>query len=377
MLALAMGISRFSYTPILPFMTEATDLTIATAGYLASSNYVGYLIGALLAGKLRGNLYHFTSLSVACNIISMIAMGMTDTYVVWLFMRFVAGITSGIIFVLVSSIVLDYLTSKNLGPWIGFLYSGVGVGIVVSGLLVPIFHKNSSWEGAWIYLGILSIMIAIIVFLLWKGNVTISSNTPKSSSVAPKHPFLIWIIFVYSLEGFGYIITATFLVDIVYSIPSLQEYASYSWVVVGISVIPSTYLWMLAMKKWSPITVLCTAFFIQAVGVLLPILSETVIGVFIAAFLFGITFMGITTICTSYARQISLGNSNQILGKMTTFYALGQVLGPLFAGWLAGQSGSYKSSILLAGGILLIAIPLLLIGTKITNARKEEQSCHT
>ena len=50
-LAAAMGIGRFVYTLILPFMVESLELTKAEAGVIASSNFFGYLLGALLATK--------------------------------------------------------------------------------------------------------------------------------------------------------------------------------------------------------------------------------------------------------------------------------------------------------------------------------------
>ena len=47
-LALAMGIGRFAFTPLLPMMREDGLLSITDGGILASVHFLGYWLGAVL-----------------------------------------------------------------------------------------------------------------------------------------------------------------------------------------------------------------------------------------------------------------------------------------------------------------------------------------
>src|SRR5689334_9782920 len=51
-LAVAMGIGRFAFTPLLPLMLRDGSLNAATGAEWAAANYVGYLVGALTASHL-------------------------------------------------------------------------------------------------------------------------------------------------------------------------------------------------------------------------------------------------------------------------------------------------------------------------------------
>jgi len=52
-LAIAMGVGRFAFTPMFPLMVRDGLLNNENGTLLAASNYLGYLLGAMLAAGLR------------------------------------------------------------------------------------------------------------------------------------------------------------------------------------------------------------------------------------------------------------------------------------------------------------------------------------
>lgn len=363
LLVVAMGISRFAFTPILPFMREDEGFSLQVGGWLASSNYIGYFVGSLVAGFIYNKKREILTLNIVFNVLSIVAMGLTSVLSLWLILRFIAGLTGGIIFVLTSSIVMDYLAANFLTKWSGFVFSGIGLGIAISGLVVPIFENAIAWQGTWLGLGVISTFFVIVTFVLWR-NLLIQT----SEKVAPTNEtniwrgFMPWLIIAYGLEGFGYIITGTFLVDIIYNIESLRAYAGYSWVVAGLAAVPSAPLWVTLMTKFSPVKAMSLAYILQTFGILLPVFSQTAWSVLLSAFLFGMTFVGLVSMSTGYARQLFPKQSGMVVSILTTFYAFGQIIGPLLASKLEATYDSYKAPLLLAGAVVFLALLVLLVG---------------
>lgn len=363
LLVVAMGISRFAFTPILPFMRHDAGFSIEIAGFLASSNYIGYFIGALWAGFIYRKKKYILLISILSNVISVVLMGLIEIYSIWFILRLIAGVTSGLIFVLTSSIIMDYLASNFLTRWSGYLFSGIGLGIAISGLLVPYFEARFAWQGAWIGLGLLSGLFIIITLTLWRSlqihdHVKIINHSEQKMSQG----FMPWLITAYGFEGLGYIITGTFLVDIIHNIPSLQAYASYSWVIVGVAAIPSAPVWTMIIGKYSPIKILSVAYILQVFGILVPVFSQTVWSVLLSSFLFGLTFVGIVTLTTSYARHLFPTQSGAVVSVLTTSYALGQIIGPVVAGKLVAYYNSYKAALIFAGVTVFVALIIMLFG---------------
>lgn len=372
-LFIAMSIGRFAYTPILPFMQQETGFSTRFAGFLASSNYAGYLVGAIIASivPLNRNRTLLLRWSIVISILLTLLMGLTYSYTLWMIWRFLSGITSAFVFVLASSLILDQLAKQRKLGWVGVMYGGVGLGIFVSGLLVPLLIENFHYEGAWIGLASVAGLLSIVVFLTVKEDETLVPIKPTVQHIKPtKNPkWLPWLLASYGLEGLGYIVTGTFIVAIADQTPAFSGNATSVWVLVGLAAIPSCVVWAYFGNKYGFMLSLMILLVIQSIGIALPAISDSSTSFYISAILFGATFMGVTTLATAFARNKNPFGSARIFAIMTTVYALGQMVGPSLAGVLATETESYTWA--LSGAALLVFIGALFLLPLIKHERME------
>src|SRR5579871_6172079 len=137
-LAAAIGIGRFVYTPILPAMIEALGLSKSAAGLIASANFLGYLLGALLAAysALPGSRRTWLLGSLAISALTTAGMGLVAALPLFLVLRLVGGAASAIVLVLASTLVLERLAETRRSGLSALHFAGVGCGIAVSAALV-------------------------------------------------------------------------------------------------------------------------------------------------------------------------------------------------------------------------------------------------
>nr|WP_232173862.1 YbfB/YjiJ family MFS transporter [Mammaliicoccus sciuri] len=378
-LFIVMAIGRFSYTPILPFMQKATHLTNENAGLLATVNYLGYLIGAMIPTFLiiKSKVVDL-KIYLLINIISVLLMGVTQGFLVWNILRFIAGITSGTVFVLASNVVLESLNKGGKSHLSGFLYSGVGIGIFTSSIFIQIYTDYNTWASTWIILGIASLVLGFIVIFFMKEikePVNLEQKTihinDQNSALYTKW-FMVCFSIAYLLEGAGYIVTGTFLVAIVESIPDLKEYAALSWMFVGMAAIPSCVLWSILGNKIGFIKAIYLAFILQIIGVILPVFSHNIISLIISSCLFGGTFLGLTTLFMSRGQLMSAVSGRNLVALLTFIYSLGQVVAPYFAGILIGSSNNYNGALIFASSLLILALVAIFMSIRPFQPKKLE-----
>jgi predicted MFS family arabinose efflux permease len=365
-LIVAMGIGRFAYTPILPIMQNALSFSNALAGYLATSNYAGYFLGAFFAGMIGSKKKRMITLklSLIVSVLSTLFMGLSHSYPLMFILRFLSGLSSAFIFIISSSIVLDELASKNKSSWSGFFYGGIGIGIVLSSLAIPYLNDFFHWEGSWIGLGLLSGILAIFVWIWLKPSEDglDKKEQQDTSTPVPSKKYLPWLTVAYGFEGLGYIVTGTFIVSIAEETSTFSSDPTYIWMLVGLAAIPSCMIWSYLAKKQGFVRALVFSIILQSIGIVIPVFWVSPISLIISALLFGSTFIGIVTLSTTLAGLISPTNRNRVIGILTTFYAIGQMIGPSIAGVLATITGNFHISLIVAAGTTLLGAFLLIGG---------------
>ena len=370
-LAAAMGIGRFAYTPLLPAMREAAGLDPTQAGLLAAANYAGYLVGALLAAvavpaSARIRILMVSAVAVAA---TTALMALTTNLAAWSVVRFVAGLASAGVLVVATGLVLDDLRRQGRAWLSGWLFSGVGLGIVVSGVVVRLTRETLGWRGDWLLLALLA---TAAIYPCWRwlpgaGQANTLSATSTAEPVAtPVRSHAVPVAHVllftaYFLEGVGYIVTGTFLVAIVDSTPGLQGIGADVWIVVGLAVIPSAVLWAALAGRAGYARALAGAYLLQAIGIALPIAGGAE-AAFASAVLFGGTFAGITALTLTLGGHLAPSRSARLIGMLTTVFGLGQMIGPVLGGVIAHRAQNFTPALaaaavcILAGGVLMASL---------------------
>jgi MFS family permease len=354
-LAAAMGVGRFVYTPILPLMNAQAGLTPGAGAHLATANYVGYLAGAL-AGTFLPRLTRSPAVlrgSLLVLVASLALMPLTHATAVWLALRLVAGAASALVFVVAVSSLLAHLRDHpaHLPGW-GF--GGVGAGIALSGLLVLVLRDFADWRAAWWASAALAAVLSVPAWTMRPEPAPQPPTAEAAGAVrrttGPRtHRWFAALFASYTLEGIGYIIAGTFLVAAIDQ-GSPGWLGSGAWVLVGLAAVPSAALWAGLGRRWSRPDVLLAALIVQAVGIALPALIGGAAAALVSAFLFGATFIGVSTLSLAAGAHLQFPRSVALL---TAGYSVGQILGPSAAAPLLHHG--YHQALVLAATVVLAA----------------------
>ncbi len=389
-LMVALGIGRFAFTPLLPLMLHGSavgqpQVDIQHGGWLASLNYAGYFVGAITCAALRVDAARMVRMGLVVTVLMTLAMGVTSQFWVWAVVRFVAGAISAWTFVFASQWGLRRLTELGAHGWGGVIYTGPGVGIVATGLLVSVAGGYGATVG-WIGFGLIAAALSILVWPVF-GTVSVStarSAPPHAAGTTPAahtggnaahRGDAFWLVLLYGVPGFGYIITATFLPVIArHALPG-SSWPDLFWPMFGAALIVGALLAARLPTHWDNRTLLAGCYVVQAVGISLGIIWPTAGGFSLGSILIGLPFTAITLFAMREARRLHGDNAAGLMGYATAAYGLGQIVGPLVAAPIAARTGSFSPALWLAAGALLLGAVGLVAVARMPRGRGRMPDC--
>jgi len=370
-LATAMGIGRFAFTPLLPMMLHDGVVSLVGASWLASANYMGYLLGALFCTFLP---LPRPTMVIRVGLVSTIVLtlGMAAPYEsLWPFLRFLAGIASAFVFVYTSGWCLTQVALRGHASLGAMIYMGPGAGIVLTGLAASGMVAGE-WRAAsgWFAFGALALVLTIWVWPVLKAHNTLSpsvaAQATQSHAVSEHSTAEVALLaLAYGVAGFGYIITATFLPVIARQVLVGSPWLDLFWPLLGCGVIAGALMAsrIKAVRDLRWMLVLC--YLMQAAGVAMGQFLPSLFGFALGSLLVGIPFTAITYFAMQEARRVRPQRVAPTMGLLTALYGLGQILGPPLAGYLIGHatsaSAGFDMALDMAAGSLLLGVALFAL----------------
>ncbi|MER9138064.1 YbfB/YjiJ family MFS transporter [Mesorhizobium sp. M0830] len=356
-MAVAMGIGRFVYTPILPGMMQELHLSPADAGWIASANYLGYLIGALAAagGWAHGRERQLMLVGLGASVVLAALMGLTDMMAAFLVVRFLAGLASAFVMVFMASIVFSHIAAAGRGDLQAWHFGGVGLGIAISAAMMAVLvTEHAGWAAGWLWSAAISACGFVLVALMVDEGPLTNGEVAREPALQMDRS-LIKVIIAYGLFGFGYVVTATFLVAIVRQGGGSRVFETMVWMVAGLAGFPSTWLWQKIAARTGLYAAYALACFIEVVGVTASVAIGGRTGPLLGGVLLGGTFIAITAFGLQAARQLAPRAPRRIFALMTAVFGVGQIIGPIAAGLLAQMSGDFFLASIAAAIMLVVS----------------------
>jgi predicted MFS family arabinose efflux permease len=391
-LAVAMGIGRFAFTPILPMMLHDGVVDLHAASWLASANYLGYLSGALLCtfvpllwSRLPGRQPidgpALVRVGLAATGVLTLAMAL-PLPPAWPTLRFLAGVASSMVFVFGAGWCLAQLAQRGRAALGGAMFAGPGAGIVASGLLASALVAAGRTSAlAWLVFGVLACVLSASIWRVFhtraseravappvaasevKGTSADADAAPgrdRSPPIAIAHPHaeVAALAFAYGISGFGYIVTATFLPVIARAaLPADSPWLDLFWPIFGAGVILGALLATRVRVSGDLRVVLAGAYLVQSVAIAIGLALPTAAGFALGSFLLGLPFTAITYFALQEVRRLRPHHVAATTGLVTALWSIGQTAGPPMVALLlqrtTGVGAAFTLSLLVAAGALV------------------------
>lgn len=352
---LGVGLGRFAYTPLLPALIGEGWVDAAGGGLLGAANLTGYLIGALAAARTgrRFGAVPMLRLSMLVITLSLLACAWNGG-LVWLgFWRLLAGMAGAMLMILAAPVLMARAEPVHRPMVAGIVFSGIGVGVMISGTLLP-WLAGQGIASAWAGLGLVSAIITLLAWGRWPAGP--APEMARSAPARSRAQVLGLFTLAYATGGMGFVPHTLFLSD--YVARGLGQGLAMGgayWFVLGLGALVGPLLVARVARHIGFTRALTLALAVKAVAVGLPLLSSAPLPLGLSAFLVGALTPGLVALASGVALHLA-GSAGHTAawGRMTVAFALMQAAGGYGLSLLFTWSGSHLP--LFAAGAVVLAL---------------------
>ena len=366
--AVSLGITRFAYGLLLPVMKGDLAWSYTLAGAMNTVNAAGYLLGALVTPWLLKRLGAVRVLLWGA-VLASVFMALSGFFIdaaPLLLQRLLAGVASAFVFIAGGLLAarLGTRAPQQAGLLLGLYYGGVGWGIALSALGVPLLldaARGVAHGWAWAWWGMALLCLVATAVLAWPARILQKQELIAQTVQAPE-PHLIqkiswrsmgWALAGYTLFGVGYIGYMTFVIALLREQGASAGAVTLFYTLLGLAVVASARIWarLLDRSKGGGALALLNA--LLGVATVLPALTSAWPVVLASGLLFGAVFLSLVASTTAFVRH-NLPNAQWAAGisAFTILFAFGQIVGPTVVGWIADGPGGLARGLLYSAGAL-------------------------
>lgn len=338
--------ARLAFGLVLPAMREGLGLNYQQAGNLGTATALGYLALVLYAGVVAARLggRFAVMLGIVMTTAGFMGLSLVPGYLPALALMALLGVGTAFGFTPLISLVSAWYPETR-GAIIGFLISGVGIGMLLSGWMVPrviALSDGTGWRHVWMVFacgGVLA-WLAAYAFLknppLQQGHrVTRSERRQVFSNL-----HVITVGLLYSVIGVIYIVQSVFMYSFAVEEGISAITAGNLTAVMGLLMALSGPGWGWFGDRYGRGLTLLISTTTVTLATALPVAWPEFHGFAVHYLLLGAAMNGMfITILAIASERVSMREAPVAVSFVTVFFATGQLVGPVGAGILIELGG--------------------------------------
>lgn len=374
------GLSRMAFTALMPALVQAQWFSPDEAAYLGAATLLGYLAGALGAHWLteRWSVPRVLLGSFIAVTLSFALSALPQPFAWFFAWRCLAGVAAAVLMVVGPSAAMAALPVARravLGP---VLFSGIGVGALLSATLVPALVRLDLF---WTW-GALALVSALCGYWGWRSSCNIAtagaqlalaqpaSPALPASGPAPDQPWLLpvlWLVAAYACDAAGFVPHTVFWVDYLARERALgTAFGALQWGLFGLGALLGPIVTAACAARWDWQRAVVGGLALKTFAVCIPVAlpwallsgpSPTLqlVAYGVSSFLVGALSPGLAALTSGRLLQLVGPLAHKrIWGYATAVFALAQALSGTGMAWLYAQSHIYQPLFALAAGVLAL-----------------------